>query len=202
MVEFMTNQGPPRRRAPAMNPDDRRAMIVQAAIPLVSELGAAVTTAQVAKAAGIGEATIFRAFADKEELLLACVAEAVRIDRAVDEIAAIPIDQPLADRLVEAAAAMKAHLERMGRVIGAMMASGHGDRPRGRPEPGARERSMDTVRDALTGLFEPDADTLRLPPDQLASIFMGYLFARARPDGAELPIESTVDIFLHGAVQR
>src|ERR1044072_1204704 len=122
----MTKPEAPRRRAPAMSPDDRRAMIVQAALPLVSEFGAAVTTAQVAKAAGIGEARIFRAFADKEELLQACVAEAVRIDRAVDEIGAIPLDQPLADRLVEAAAAMKAHLESTGRVGGGVMASRHG----------------------------------------------------------------------------
>ena len=185
-----------------MSPQQRREMIVQAAIPLVSEFGAAVTTAQVAKAAGIGEATIFRAFADKEELLRACVAEAVRIDRAVDEIAAIPLDQPLADRRVEAAGAMQAHLERMGRVVGAMLASGHGERARGRPEPGARERSMDAVREAMAGLFEPDAAALRLPPDQAAAIFMGFLFARARSDGAELATESIVDVFLHGAVKQ
>jgi AcrR family transcriptional regulator len=183
-----------------MSQEQRREMIVQAAIPLVSEFGAAVTTAQVAKAAGIGEATIFRAFADKEELLQACVAEAVRIDRAVDEIGAIPLDQPLADRLVEAAGALNAHLDRMGRVVGAMMASGHGDRPRGRPEPGARERSMAAICGALAGLFEPDS--LRVPPDEAAAIFMGFMFARARPDGTPLPVESIVDIFLHGAVQR
>ncbi|TDP93691.1 TetR family transcriptional regulator [Labedaea rhizosphaerae] len=185
-----------------MSPEQRREMIVQAAIPLVSEFGAAVTTAQVAKAAGIGEATIFRAFADKEELLRACVAQAVRIDRAVDEIAAIPLDQPLADRLVEAADALQAHLERMGRVVGAMLASGHGEPSRGRPEPGARERSMDAIREAMAGLFEPDAASLRLPPDQAAAIFMGFLFARARQDGDELAKESIVDVFLHGAVKQ
>ena len=58
-------------------------MIVAAALPLVAEYGAAVTTSQVASAAGIGEATIFRAFADKEELLDACMIEAMRPDHAV-----------------------------------------------------------------------------------------------------------------------
>ena len=51
-------------------------MIVAAALPLVAEYGAAVTTSQIARAAGIGEATIFRAFKDKDEVLDACVAEA------------------------------------------------------------------------------------------------------------------------------
>ncbi|WP_331763944.1 helix-turn-helix domain-containing protein [Streptomyces anthocyanicus] len=36
------------------------------------------STAKIARAAGIGEGTIFRAFADKDALLAACMAEAVR----------------------------------------------------------------------------------------------------------------------------
>ncbi|MFF7259623.1 TetR/AcrR family transcriptional regulator [Streptomyces sp. NPDC008159] len=51
-------------------------MIIQTTIPLIAEYGAAVTTAKVARAAGIGEGTIFRVFADRDELLQACLAEA------------------------------------------------------------------------------------------------------------------------------
>ena len=85
-----------------MSPERRKAMIVAAALPLVAEYGTAVTTSQIAKAAGIGEATIFRVFADKEELLDACMNEALRPDHAVEQIASIPLDQPLADRLADA----------------------------------------------------------------------------------------------------
>jgi hypothetical protein len=53
------------------------------ALPLPIEHGAGVTTPQIAKAAGIGEATIFRAFADKDELLNACVAAALRDDHVL-----------------------------------------------------------------------------------------------------------------------
>jgi len=49
-------------------------MVIRAALPLIAERGAAVTTQQVARAAGIGEATIFRVFPDKDALLDACVA--------------------------------------------------------------------------------------------------------------------------------
>ncbi|MFF3547537.1 helix-turn-helix domain-containing protein [Streptomyces platensis] len=100
-------------------------MIVAVALPLVAEYGAAVTTSQIARAAGIGEGTIFRAFKDKDALLDACVAEAVGTDHVLRELASISLDEPLAARLAEAAEALHAHMERMGTVVGALHASGH-----------------------------------------------------------------------------
>src|SRR3954462_3758635 len=114
-----------RRRAPGMSVEQRRQMIVAAALPLVAEYGAAATTSKVARAAGIGEATIFRAFTDKEELLDACMAEVVRSDHVVREVGSIPLDQPLAPRLPEAADPLSAHLPRLGAMAGALQASGH-----------------------------------------------------------------------------
>ncbi|MFV2174563.1 TetR/AcrR family transcriptional regulator [Actinomadura sp. LOL_016] len=106
-----------------MSPERRREMIVRAVLPLVGEHGTAVTTGRIARAAGIGEATIFRVFAD-DALIDACVAEALRPDRVLDEIAAIAPDEPLPVRLAEAARAMEAHLARMGLVLGALHATG------------------------------------------------------------------------------
>jgi AcrR family transcriptional regulator len=188
-----------------MTPERRREMIVAAALPLVAEHGAALTTATVARAAGIGEATIFRVFADKDELLDACIAEVVRPDTALDSIAAIPLDGPLADRLVEAAGALQAYLRRMGDVIGALWAA----RPnRSRPAPDenavrSRTESANAVTDAVAALFEPDADALRLPPRQLAELFTAQLFTRGRiPMAADVTVEQIVDLFLHGALAR
>src|SRR6185369_6484307 len=121
----MTEQ-PVRRRAPGMSPEQRREMIIHAALPLVAEYGTAVTTAQVARAAGIGEATIFRVFADKEELMHACIAEATDPNHVVRELASISLEDPLPDRLIEAADALRAHLARLGAVLGSLHASGHG----------------------------------------------------------------------------
>ncbi|WP_079146103.1 TetR/AcrR family transcriptional regulator [Streptomyces lydicus] len=108
-------------------------MIVAAALPLVAEYGAAVTTSQIARAAGIGEATIFRAFKDKDEVLDACVAEAVGTDHVLRELATVSLDEPLDVRLTEAAEALRAHMERMGTVVGALHASGHLRPGRGGP---------------------------------------------------------------------
>ncbi|HEY9523273.1 MAG TPA: helix-turn-helix domain-containing protein [Thermopolyspora sp.] len=109
-----------------MSPDERRKMIVASTLPLVAEHGAAVTTRQIARAAGIGEATIFRVFTDKNELIDACVAEALRPDALLAALAEIPLEQPVAARLTEAAGCMQAHLSRLGSVVGALHATGHG----------------------------------------------------------------------------
>ncbi|MER7542978.1 TetR/AcrR family transcriptional regulator [Actinomadura sp.] len=201
-----------RRRAPGMSPRQRREMIVRTALPLVAEHGTAVTTGQIARAAGIGEATIFRVFADKDELLDACVAEALRPDHVLAEIEEIPLDQPLPARLAEASAAIEAYLVRMGMVIGALHATGRGLRGSGDPRGGedgaqpGREAAMNRTRDAIAELFEPERDRLRLSAEQTASLFMGLAFTRARPPAGPAPsgpsVEECLDVFLHGALRE
>ncbi|WP_328876028.1 TetR/AcrR family transcriptional regulator [Streptomyces sp. NBC_00287] len=190
-----------RRRAPAMSPEQRRTMIIQTAIPLIAEYGAAVTTAKIARAAGIGEGTIFRVFADKDELLHACMAEALSPEHAVRELDAIDVSQPLPDRLAEAAEALQAHLSRMGAIAGSL---GH----RGGKHPGTvrgagRDESTTRIRTALTELLEPDKADLRRPPEQIAALFFGLLFTQPRTDDEpDLTPKELVDVFLHGALSR
>ncbi len=175
-----------------MSPDQRRAMIVAAALPLVVEHGASVTTAQVARAAGIGEGTVFRAFADKDALLAACLTEALRRDDTLAHVRAIDLDQPLADRLVEAVETLRAYLTRMGAVVGALGAHGTRRDPADRPAADRRRESMTETVDALAGLFEPEQDQLRRDPEYLARVFHHLVLAGGEP--ADL-----VDLFLHGA---
>lgn len=189
-----------------MSQEQRRAMIVRSVLPLVIEHGMAVTTSQIARAAGIGEATVFRAFKDKEELIHACVAAALSPDDVLDAIAAIPLDQPLADRLVEAAATMEAHLDRMGRLMGALHASGA--EPKRDPAHGAsahgRTESMDRTREAVAELFEPERDSLRAQPDQVAAVFLGTLLTRSSlgAGGEPMDVGALVDLFLRGALRE
>ncbi|MEU7428960.1 helix-turn-helix domain-containing protein [Streptomyces sp. NPDC040750] len=186
-----------------MDPDSRREMIVRAALPLVIERGSAVTTRQVARAAGIGEGTIFRVFADKEELLDACVTEALSPAHALEELTLVSMDQPL-----------HAHLDRVGAVVGALHATGGRGRS-GRPgsagtPPDRAARSL-PVREALAELFEPERESLRLPPEQAALIFLGLLFVGAGrpPTGGEpidpapqLGVRDLIDVFLHGVLSQ
>lgn len=191
-----------------MSPEQRREMIVAAALPLVAEFGAKVTTSQVARVAGIGEATIFRVFADKEELLDAVMTEAFRHEHVVREIASIPLEQPLTDRLEEAAEALSAHLSRMGTIVSALFASGHrrdhaGARAHASPD--ARAASMGAIAAAVAELFEPDEAALRVPREQAAAMFLGLIFSRTRPGqpaAGGLSTAQVVDTFLYGAMTR
>lgn len=185
-------------------------MIVHAVLPLLIEHGTAITTSQIARAAGIGEGTIFRAFKDKDELIDACMIEALRPDHALDAIADIPADLPLEARLLEAADALSAHLDRMGALMGALHASGrsrHRDGERRTSERGVqkagRRESMVAIRSAMIELFEPDQDRLRLPAEQLASLFLALLFGGRRVPDGEIPGPRVlVGVFLHGVVEH
>ncbi|WP_433219788.1 TetR/AcrR family transcriptional regulator [Dactylosporangium sp. CS-047395] len=202
----MTEPQAPRRRAPGMSTEQRREMILQSALPLVAEYGNRVTTAQIARAAGIGEATIFRVFADKEELLRACIARALDPSHLMRQLETISLEQPLDDRLLEAAEALQAHLGRMGAVVGALHSTGmHAQRTP--PGPGSpapdRARSQAETKAAVAELFEPDKDRLRLPVSVATDAFLGFMFARGRsPLAPEVTTADLVDLFLHGALAR
>ncbi len=180
-----------------MTPERRREMVIRAALPLIAERGAAVTTQQVARAAGIGEATIFRVFPDKETLLDACLAEALDPSTVLDELRSIDLDQPLAARLTEAVEALRAHVERIGTVIGALHATGHHRR---RPSPGdvagpGRYEQRAATHEAVAELFAPEPDRLRRPVDDVTDAFLAHV-------RSTLPADSLVDLFLHGAVRQ
>lgn len=191
-----------------MTPEQRRDMIVQVALPLVAEHGYGVSTQQIARAAGIGEATIFRVFNDKDSLLRACIAEAVRPDHLLRELASVPLEGSLEERLVEAAEALTAHFGRMGTVIGALHSTGmsfkRADGERQVPENG-REESFAATAAAIAELLEPDQDRLRIPVLTLARSF-GFLVmslgraAHAPDAGSALDTRGMVDLFLHGAL--
>ena len=89
-------------RAPRMGRDDRRRMLVARTTELLADTGRPVNTREIARAAGIGEGTVFRAFADKDELLNECLFEAMRMEQATDQVRALPVEGELRERLVAA----------------------------------------------------------------------------------------------------
>ena len=178
-------------------------MIVRAALPLVAESGAAVTTAAIARAAGIGEATIFRVFADKNEVLQACITAALDPSTVLRELQSISLEQPLGERLAEAVGALDAYLGRMGAVIGAVHASGTPNRRPG-TEPvrsGGRDASREATRQAILELFEPEEASLRLSPTDAADAFLAVFFGQGRGPRV-VTSQQLVDLFLHGAVRQ
>src|SRR5262249_52253092 len=99
-----------RRRVPALAPEERRAAIVAATVPLLREHGVLVTTRQIADAAGVAEGTIFGVFPDKPSLIRAAVLSALDPEQGVRRIAAVQ-SPDLRVRLKETARILTAGFE-------------------------------------------------------------------------------------------
>jgi AcrR family transcriptional regulator len=190
-----------------MSPDERRAAIVTATLPLIVEHGTTVTTGQIAAASGVAEGTVFRAFADKHELLAACLNAAFDPADPVAALRQIPRELPVADRLLRATATVAEHWDRAMSVGFAVRTACPGSPQPG--SPGALDEAMRKLISALADLLESDAAMLRLSPARTAQLFllavtsdrmlrlrMGRLGAPALGDTEEL-----VDVFLHGALR-
>jgi AcrR family transcriptional regulator len=186
---------PVRARAAAMPPEQRRAAIVAATVPLLREHGLAVTTRQIAEAAGIAEGTIFRVFSDKEEVVDAAFQAAIDPLPVVAAVRAIDLDLPLRDRLVPAVDILQRHMTGIWQLIAAM----------GGPMPphaqGAAHRPKPDDR-ALVALLEPDRDHLTLSPEKAASLLRGLTIGCTHPalvidDQALAPTE-IVSVLLDG----
>ncbi|MFG2715379.1 TetR/AcrR family transcriptional regulator [Streptomyces goshikiensis] len=179
------------------------AVIVAAALPLVVRHGTSVTTSMVARAAGVPASAVFTAFPDKAALLEACAAAALRADEAVAALAAIDLAQPLETRLTSAAVQLRSYATRVLLLTDAMPPS----RP-WLPEPtensggqARHEEELASLREALTALFEPERELLRMPPEHLARVFQSMVLSDAPSGPAEpVPAEELVSLLLWGAL--
>jgi len=189
-----------------MSPQERRAAIVNAALPLVTQHGTNVTTSQIARAAGIAEGTVFRVFSDKRELLLACVDAAVRAEPVVEEIRRIPRDLDLQTRLVRTAEALDGHMRGMGALMHALGATGF-RLERGPELERYKERRQwnDDVLRAVVEVIEPDQDALRLSAERAARILLSLVFGERMGcgsfGGTVAGSDELIDFFLRGALR-
>lgn len=215
-----TNQPsqPERKRARGMSVEERRAQIVQIALQLLTDVGPSVTTLQIARAAGISEPTIFRAFADKNEVLAACFDEVIKPDQLVIDLEAITHEAGLADRLTRTIEAIRKHSERTGAVLNAIrlaVMTKPGDLKPQRTEQyrgvadDRRKRLMESykiVHAAVFDLLQPHQSQLRIPAADLATLILTIAMPIGRAGSpqaglANVTTPQLTDLILHGALK-
>jgi AcrR family transcriptional regulator len=186
------------RRAAPLPPEARRASIIAAALPLIRIHGTAVTTAQIAMAAGIAEGTLFRVFPDKDTLICAALQTAFDPIPAERELAAIDPELELRHRLIIAVDILRRRVEAIWQLMAilGMTAPPVQTALASRPGP-----SHDGMMRLLTALFERHRGELRCDPAHAARLLRMMTFAGAHPrinDGIPLASPEVVAVLLDG----
>jgi len=180
-------------RATAMPPDERRAAIIAAVIPLLREHGEAITCRQIAVAAEIAEGTIFRVFADKDELLLAAFDQELDLAPLETAIRAIDPTLPFEQRLIEATELVQRRVVDIWQLVSKLGPILH-DRAK---------RPLDNSV-ALTEIFASEQTTLNVDASEAARMLRAFTFSLTHPMLAAEPTaaDEIVAVFLHGVVRN
>ncbi len=177
------------KRAPALAPGDRRAMIVAATLPLLLEHGDRVTSRQIADAAGIAEGTIFRAFADKDEIIAAVVESALDPEPLEAALNAIPEGLSFEEGLAAAVVIMQQRVIDMWLLVSSVGTRFHEM---------TRRPMVDS--DALVRRFEASRARITVEPIVAARLLRALTLSTTHPMLAGEPRspDELLQLFLHG----
>jgi len=195
-----------------MSPDERRQAIVEAVIPLLVQHGAALTTRQIAEAAGVAEGTLFRVFPDKRELMRAAARAVLDPKAGRQRLAAIDPALDLPGMIRRVAELLLAN---MGRVMAVLMAvrgivGAEPPGPHGPHEPrtGPPEFVLEANRsllEGLTELFGRYEEQLAVPPDRAALMLRSLVFGSRHPgmdSAAALTADEIATVLVTGVAGR
>ena len=181
-----------------MTAEDRRAALAEATLPLLLEHGRAVTTKQIADAAGVAEGTIFRVFESKDELVLAAVERGLDMEPFLADLATVDTDQPLTGVLLDICARLQIRFRGIFLLMTAMGMVGPGRKYK------AKTQDRRLAEKAMVALVAPYADEISVRPDELIHMLRLLTFSGTHPhisEGHILTPEQIVGTLLHGVMK-
>ncbi|WP_309647349.1 helix-turn-helix domain-containing protein [Nocardioides sp.] len=187
---------PPRARPLA--PDERRSELTDVTLRLLRVHGRAVTTRQIAEAAGVAEGTIFRVFDSKDELVDAALARAFEPGDVVVRIEGIDRDQSLRGRLVDLVALLQQRFRATFDLMQKVELVGPPHHLHDSEEADAWRARLEAL---LAGVVGDDSDQLVVPVDHFVHVLRLLTFAGSHQkiaDGRLLTPDQVVDTLLHG----
>jgi AcrR family transcriptional regulator len=193
-----------RRRVPALAPEERRAALIAATIPLLHEHGVDVSTKQIAQAAGVAEGTIFGVFETKSSLVTCSVMQALDPQPTLDALAGIDRGLPLRARLIAAADLVHRRFTDNAPLMSAarfmvMSGAAHGE---------TRTRmtaARGLLQAAIADVLAPDAHRLRRSPPSVARLvllFCGAASFGPFGDPDAFSAEETASLLLDGLLEH
>lgn len=181
-----------------MPPEERRASLIEATLPLLLTHGPSLTTKQVAEAAGVAEGTIFRAFPSLNHLIDATTREALSAERLRSQLDTL---SPSGSLRATTEAALALLTQRMGDIRNLLHTVHHREESDGgaclRDELTARRHELDAW---LVEQLEPHTAELAVSPqafvDLLRTLALGHVISH---DERPVSISDLAHFALHGA---
>lgn len=167
------------RRATPLAQEDRQAAIIAAVTPLLVERGSAVTSRELAEAAGVAEGTLFRAFGSKDKLIHAVLVTFVDLESLEARIADVPDPATLevvVGHLIDELTRQVKGMFTIASAIEQRVKQKHIHRD-------DRDKHLHELIEILARQLEPYADELVVTPLRAARFIRGVCFSSAFPQG-------------------
>jgi AcrR family transcriptional regulator len=186
-----------------MAPDERRAALVAATLPLLREHGSSVSTRQIAQAAGVAEGTIFGVFPDKPSLIRAALTSAFDPNPVVGALGEI-------DPAIDIRPRLRAVVDLVGKRMAENMpliALLHRSAaaPDGPADFQFLAESRNCIVAAIIAVIEPDRARLRRSPAAVAQLLLMLIMATVRGAFGEIDAidsDEIVGLLLDGLLKR
>lgn len=158
-------------------------------LPLLVQRGAAATSRELAKAAGVAEGTIWKVFRDKQDLVATAVERAIDPTSFDQAVAGLDESLPFEDRLV----AMTDLMQRRMVDIWRLLQQTDVDVP-------SLSAGRFPDNETVIALFAREPQRIRVPAVEAARLLRALVVSLSNPRLMEPPFDAAgiVEMFLHG----